>query len=140
MLTLIFQPIMGAVASTVFVAAAVVVGLILRVPGVRRFWRWYIAAALGTVSLCLMCFGVALGITSTVINPETGTPLTILRPTVALPAYFVRIFAIANWPLPVNLSPITNVIDNLWSGVRSVIYSYRRASIGSIRDARRAGR
>jgi hypothetical protein len=66
LLSLIFQPIMAGLTSTAFVGAALLVGLVFRIPVVRKAWnssRWCatLSAAGSTLVLCL---GSALGFTA----------------------------------------------------------------------------
>lgn len=101
LLSFIFQPIMGAVASSIFVGAALLVGLIFRIPVIAKAWtssRWW-AALLAVGSILVLCLGSAVGFTTVYTNPETGSQLTVLHPIAALAASFLLIFSIANWPL-----------------------------------------
>lgn len=106
LLSLIFQPIMAAIASTLFVSAALLVGLVLRVPFVRKVWTatWAWAAALAALSILAMCLGSTLGLTYIYTNPETKTQFRGIHPAAALLSYFTLIFSIANWPLPTKLN------------------------------------
>jgi hypothetical protein len=101
-LSLLFQPIMAALWSSLTVAAALASGLILRLPGLRRWWRssmlW--AASIAGASLFLLVFGYALGLRSTFVDPESGVEFQALQVGVAIGAYFALLFAIANWPAP----------------------------------------
>jgi hypothetical protein len=99
-LSMIFQPFMAALCSAVFVALALVVGLVLRIPILSRWWTstplW--AAILAGASLLLLAFGYWLGLTDVGTNPETGEQFTMLHPLAALAGYFFALFAVANWP------------------------------------------
>ncbi len=100
-LSLLFQPFVAALASGLFVGAALLAGLLLRVPGARSIWasnRW-IAGLLALGSILLLCFGYSLGLRETQVDPETGRTLVVLDGRVALGGYFMMIFAIANWPV-----------------------------------------
>lgn len=100
-LSLIFQPIMATLCSGFFVALALVVGLILKIPVVSRWWRatplWALSLMLGSVFV--LCFGSWLGITQVYTDQETGRQFTGLNVVAALSGYFTLIFAVANWPL-----------------------------------------
>ena len=104
LLSLIFQPIMAALTSTLFVGAALLVGLVFRIPFIGRVWSssWCWAGLLAVSSLFVLCLGSTFGMTSMYTNPETGTQFRGIHPVAALGGYFVLIFSIANWPLPVK--------------------------------------
>jgi len=99
-LSLIFQPIMAALWSTVFVVAALFAGIVFRLRALGDIWRssriW--AVAIICASLFTMCVGPYFGWTETV-KAEGGTLVTILHPDLALICYFGLLFAIANWPI-----------------------------------------
>ena len=103
-LSLIFQPIMAALCSGIFVLFALLVGLVLKIPILSRWWHssrfWVWALIVG--GLFVLCFGSLLGITETYTNPETETQFEGLHHAAALAAYFSLIFAIANWPLSIK--------------------------------------
>src|SRR5436309_15348587 len=104
LLSLIFQPIMAGLTSTAFVGAALLVGLVFRIPVVRKAWNssrwWATLSALG--STLVLCLGSALGFTAVYTNPETGSQFRGLHPMAALGAYFLLIFSIANLPVAVQ--------------------------------------
>jgi len=106
LLSLIFQPVMAALTSTVFVGAALLVGLVFRIPFVGKVWAasWWWAASLAATSTLVLCLGSTFGLTSIYTNPETGSQFTGIHPIAALASYFLLIFSIANWPLPVKLN------------------------------------
>jgi len=99
-LSLIFQPVTGLIVSGVCVAAALVAGLVLRIPLLRRWWSatslW--AGLVAGASLFLLAFGYSPGLTYVGTNPKTGVSIVMLHPGVALGGYFSFLFAVANWP------------------------------------------
>ena len=99
-LSFLLQPIMAALCSSLAVAAALAGGLILRLPGLRRWWRSSVlwAASITGASLFLLSFGYALGLRSTFVHPESGAEIQTLQVAVAIGAYFALLFALANWP------------------------------------------
>jgi hypothetical protein len=99
--SMIFQPIMAVICSALTVGVGLVVGLLLKIPVLGRWWRATpITAAIFIVaSLLVLCFGSTLGLSHTFTNPKTQEPIEGLRPDAALFGYFVLLFAIANWPL-----------------------------------------
>lgn len=107
LLSLIFQPFMAALWSTLFVGLSLVAGLVLRIPPLKRWWTgsrvW--ACSLAAASLCVLVFGYSLGLTYMGVHPELGHEVKILHPLAALGGYAGLIFALANWPLRSNLEP-----------------------------------
>lgn len=105
-LSLLFQPIMAALTSTLFVGAAVLVGLVFRIPFIGRVWKasWLWAASLALAGILVMCFASTFGLTSIYTNPETKTQFTGIHPIAALVGYFSLVFSIANWPLPAKFN------------------------------------
>ena len=100
-MSMIFQPIIGAVITTMTVIGSLVVGLLFRVPPIGRAWRaaWFMAPLLVIGSILLMCFGTRWGLTEAFTNPETGQQGVGLSPRVGITSYLVMVFAVANWPL-----------------------------------------
>jgi hypothetical protein len=101
-LSLIFQPIMGALCSALFVLLALAAGLALRIPPIRRGWSAdpRIAGALVLLGLGVLLFGSRAGFMAAgVIDPADMIIQRELRPAAGLTAYFAILFAVANWPV-----------------------------------------
>ena len=100
-ISMILQPIMGAVITTLVVVGSLIVGLIFRVPPIGRAWRaaWFLAPALVVGSIILMCFGARWGLTQTFTNPETGHQTVGLRTGIGITSFLVMVFAVTNWPV-----------------------------------------
>lgn len=101
MFSLLFQPIMGVIFSSLVTLAAVIVGLLLRIPLLRQAWNYRTVAPtfLLCASLFVMCSGPFLGWTVTYPGTTGEPPVTTLAPRLGLASYFALLFAIANWPL-----------------------------------------
>ena len=101
LLSLIFQPIMAALWSGLVVLLSLLVGLVLRVGPISRFWngsrRW--AALIASASLFILMFGYFLGLTHVGIHPEPDQEVVMLHPTAAMVSYFLLVFSITNWPV-----------------------------------------
>lgn len=99
--SIIFQPFIGAVITTLAVVVSLIVGLLFRVPSVGRAWRasWFLAPAIAAGCIILMCFGARWGLTQTFTDPETGQQTVGLRSSVAIASFLVMVFAVANWPV-----------------------------------------
>jgi len=105
-LSMIFQPIMEAIASSLFVGGGLLAGLLLRIPIIGKLWRssWLWASGIALVSLLLMCFGSSLGMTEQFTDQETGRHWTGLHSGVGLTCYFTLLFALSNWPIKKSAS------------------------------------
>ncbi|MBN9690887.1 MAG: hypothetical protein J0M24_11665 [Verrucomicrobia bacterium] len=101
LLSMIFQPIIAVICSSLTVGMSLLVGLLFKVPVLGRWWRVtpIPVGLLVVASLVILCFGASLGLRQTFTHPETQQPIVGLRPDAALGGYFVLLFAIANWPL-----------------------------------------
>ena len=100
-ISMIFQPIMGAVITTLAVVGSLIAGLVFRVPPIGRAWRaaWLLAPALAVSSIILMCMGARWGLTQAFPDPETGNQTVGLRSDIGITSFVVMIFAITNWPV-----------------------------------------
>ena len=90
-----FQLIMGAVFSIIFVGAAALVGFLLRIPPLARFW--YSSSSPSVVVLAcavfIIFFGRSLGLTTTFTDPETSRTYQTLHPAAAFGSILAAIFA-----------------------------------------------
>jgi hypothetical protein len=80
----LLEPSMAALTSGVCVAVALLVGLLLRIPFVSRWWwstsLW--APLVARASLFVLTFGYYVGLTYVGTNPETGSRSSVLtQPT-----------------------------------------------------------
>jgi hypothetical protein len=101
LLSMIFQPIIGVICSSLTVGVALLVGLLFKIPVLGRWWRAtpITAVILILASLVVLCLGSSFGLRRTFAHPETQQPIEGLRPDAALGGYFVLLFAMANWPM-----------------------------------------
>jgi len=75
------------IASTIFVGAVLLLGLVFRAPFVGKVWAassWW-AASFAAASVSMLCLGSTLRLTSAYRNPETGSQLTWMHPLAATP-------------------------------------------------------
>jgi len=90
-----FQAIMGAVFSIVFVGVAALVGLILRIPPLARFW--YSSSTPSIVVLAcaafVIFFGQSLGLTTTLTLTESSSTYKTLHPAAAYGSMLAAVFA-----------------------------------------------
>ena len=104
MLSFIFQPIMGVIIGGLSVAACTVVGLLLRLPFLRKPWRFMmlLPAVLAAVGVILLIFSAMPGQMVYVAQNAGFEPCEESYRNLgrtALPGYFMLLFALANWPL-----------------------------------------
>ena len=106
-LSVVFQAVVAAAVSGVFVAFVLMLGLILRVPSLGRAWnaspRW--AVAIAVASVLVMLGGPAVGIATEYVDPETGRRFLGLHAAAALGSYAALLFAVANWPTRRRITP-----------------------------------
>lgn len=99
-ISLIFQPIMALVWSVLTVGLSLLLGLVLKLPPIRKRWSCSFAGAVGATGLAVLVVCGILGPTVSHADAETGELVQMLDPRVALPSYLAPVFAIANWPRP----------------------------------------
>jgi hypothetical protein len=90
-----FQFIMGAVFSIVFVGVAALLGLLLRISALARFW--YLSAlpsvAVLAGAVLLLFLGRSLGFTTTLTSTDTGSTYQTLHPVAAYGSMLAAVFA-----------------------------------------------
>jgi hypothetical protein len=115
-LSLIFQPLMAAFFSALFVGLSLLFGLLLLIPFLRSWWTstrmW--AATIAGLSLFILIFGYYLGISDIGTHPETGQKIEMLHPMAAVLGYWALIFAIANWPIRPDNRVISLIENWIW--------------------------
>lgn len=113
--SMIVQPIIGAIITTLAVGGSLIVGLLFRVPLIGRAWRaaWFLSPALAIGSIILMCFGASWGLTQSFTDPETGQQTVGLRSNVAISSFVVMVFAVANWPARKTMQPCAAPNDGI---------------------------
>lgn len=99
-LSLIFQPFLAAIFSGVFVAAAFVLGLALRVPKVRAIWKslglWVLLITVAAIGV--MIFSGQLGLQTELVDPQSKEKIRSMSPVAGVICYFLAIFPIVNLP------------------------------------------
>ncbi len=118
-LSLIFQPIMAALFSGLFVGAAFVAGLPLRAPKIRKAWSgvgWW-ALLISLAAIGVLIFHKNLGLEVEGINPETHEKVKMISPLAGVLTYFFAIFPIVNFP-PKKASQTEQTTPGLTSVVK----------------------
>jgi hypothetical protein len=100
-LSMIFQPIMGAVFAGVAVALCFVLGLPVRfIRPVHEFWRraWWLPFFLGSLGFVLMVMSWVLR--QTVHDPATQLDVETFQPALAISGYLLSVFAALHFWFP----------------------------------------
>ncbi len=103
---LITMPFFTAVMSAISVGIVLLVGLVLRIPPLKRWWShtWLWAASIVIVSLFILRFGKSLGLKH--INEFDNSQKSIegFPRSIVFICFFSILFAVANWPMKKKLS------------------------------------
>jgi hypothetical protein len=95
------QPIISVCPSSLCVLLAIVVGLPLSVPSIRRLWSKALVLniALLIAGFVLLFFSQALGLNAQLIDPNTNETYYVgPHPVAVTLGYFLLVFSIVNWP------------------------------------------
>jgi hypothetical protein len=87
--------------STLCVLLAIIVGLPLSVPSIRRLWSKALVLnfALLIAGFVLLLFSQALGLNAQLIDPNTNDTYYVgPHPAAVILGYFLLVFSIVNWP------------------------------------------
>jgi len=100
LLSLICQPFVGVLFATIAVLVSGVASLVFLIPRIWDGWcqAWFLAPGLIVASILLFCFGPQWGLGQEFPHPETGDPVIVLNPDVAIGGYLAIVFAVLNWP------------------------------------------
>ena len=102
-LSMIFQPIMGAIFAAVAVVLCFILGLPIRfIRSLRKVWRsvWWLPLFVGAVGFVFMVMSWVLRVT--VHDPATGMEVQTFQPAMAIVGWFLSVFAALHFwfPLP----------------------------------------
>ncbi len=102
-LSMIFQPIMGAIFAAIVVAVCFILGLPIRlIRSLRERWRsaWWLPLFFGAVGFVLMVMSWVLRVT--VHDPTTDMDAQTFQPAMALGGWLLSVFAALHFwfPLP----------------------------------------
>lgn len=104
-LSMIFQPIMGAIFTGAAIIGLLILGLPIRlVKRINIWWKahWWISLLLGCVALAMMCASWIPRMRVKVLNPETQIQIDSFHPALALGGWLLALFAVLHFypPLP----------------------------------------
>ena len=99
--SMVFQSLIAMICSGLAMIVALLVGLVLKIPVLGKFWSTtcWPAMVLIAGSLFVLCLGTRLGWQQTYMLPEFQRQYEGLRTEAMLGGYFVLVFAIAHWPI-----------------------------------------
>jgi hypothetical protein len=105
LLSMIFQPIMGAICTVVAIIILLVVGLPIRLmKKVNQWWKdhWWIAFILGTLAFAMMFVSWMPLFRIKMFDPETGIQFDSFHPVFSIGGWMLTIFAVLHFypPLP----------------------------------------
>ena len=102
----ICQPVISIFPSSMCVLLAIIVGLPLSVPSIRRFWSKALVLniALLIAGFVLLLFSQALGLNAQLIDPNTNDTYYVAHPVAVTLGYFLLVFSIVNWPFKPTLT------------------------------------
>lgn len=104
-LSMIFQPIMGAILTCTAIIGLLIIGLPVRLmKKTNNWWRahWWISFVLGGIAFAMMCASWLPQIRVKVFDPETQMQVESFHPTLAIGGWLLTLFAVLHFypPLP----------------------------------------
>ncbi len=105
-LSMIFQPIMGAVFSGIAIILLLLLGLPIRiVRRVNTWWRahWWLPFPLGTIAFVMMVLSWTPVFRVRVMNPGSGAMMDSFHPVLATGGWLLTLFAVLHFYPPLFL-------------------------------------
>ena len=104
-LSMIFQPIMGAIFTCVAILVLLVVGLPIRLwKKLNIWWRahWWLSFVIGTGAFVMMFLSWMPGLRVQVMDPELNMTVDSFHPILAIGGWMLNLFAVLHFypPLP----------------------------------------
>lgn len=105
LMSMILQPIMGAVCTVVVIIMMLVIGLPIRLmKKLNRWWirRWWLAMLLGALAFVMMMVSWMPQLRIKLLDPDTGCQIDSFHPPLAITGWMLTIFAVLHFfpPLP----------------------------------------
>ena len=106
LLSLIFQPIVGAILTGIVIAVLLLVGLPIRlVKSINEWWRahWWIGFIIGSVAFLMMLLSWIPRFQVKVYDPELQMEVSSFHPVLAIGGWVLTIFAVLHFYPPLTL-------------------------------------
>ncbi len=105
LLSLIFQPIVGTIITSVAIAVLLVLGLPIRfLSRLHQWWQehWWFVFVLGTVAFGMMSASWHPQLRVQITHPDLGMPVDSFHPVLAIGGWMLTIFSVLHFypPLP----------------------------------------
>jgi hypothetical protein len=104
LLSMIFQPIMGAIFSGIAISLLLIVGLPIRLSKkINNWWRkhWWISFVIGTVAFIMMCVSWLPYLRVKVMDPELDMMVDSFHPVLAIGGWLMTLFAVLHFYPPI---------------------------------------
>ena len=105
MLSMIFQPIIGAIVSAIAILALLVVGTPIRLSKKMNSWwkrHWWIPIAIGSAAFIMMCLSWLPYFRVKVIDPESNMVVDSFHPVLAIGGWLLTMFAVLHFYPPIT--------------------------------------
>ena len=102
-LSLIFQPIMGAILTAIAIAGLFVIGLPLRlIKRINTWWKlhWWIPFFIGTIAFMMMCMSWMPHFRVQVLDPDLQIEVDSFHPFLATGGWLLTLFAVLHFYPP----------------------------------------
>lgn len=104
-LSIIFQPIMGAILSAIAILFLLIIGLPIRLIKRMNIWwkaHWWLPFVIGTLAFAMMVLSWIPYFRIKVMHPELGVMVDTFHPVLAIVGWLLTLFAVLHFypPLP----------------------------------------
>lgn len=115
LLSLIFQPIIGAIVSGIAIVLLLIVGLPIRLSKkINRWWKnhWWIPFVIGTLAFIMMSLSWHPHFRVKVIDPESDLMVDSFHPVLAVGGWLLTIFAVLHFYPPIPWLKLSTKFEN----------------------------
>ena len=105
LISMIFQPIMGAIFTGIAILLLLLIGLPIRLwKQLNVWWRshWWIPFVIGTVAFIMICLSWSPGLRVQVMDPDLNIMVDSFHPLLAIGGWLLTLFAVLHFypPMP----------------------------------------
>jgi len=105
LISMIFQPIMGAIFTGIAILLLLLIGLPIRLwKQLNVWWRshWWIPFVIGTVAFIMICLSWSPGLRVQVMDPDLNIMVDSFHPPLAIGGWLLTLFAVLHFypPMP----------------------------------------